>query len=74
MVRRPAGVHSAFKNGKGVYFSAVDDRHALKQVDWERIGDKTIRLSLLTFCGDLDADGAWRPSFHCLLRPNDGDW
>jgi hypothetical protein len=43
-------------------------------VDWERIGDKTIRLSLLTFCGDLDADGAWRPSFHYLLRPNDGDW
>ena len=65
---------AAYKNGKGVYFSAVDDRHTLKQVDWERIGDKSVRLSLMTFCGDLDADGAWRPSFHYVLRPYDGGW
>ena len=51
---------AAYKNCKGVYFSAVDDRHTLKQVDWERIGDGAVRLSLLTFCGDLDADGAWK--------------
>ena len=65
---------AAYKKGRGVYFSAVDDRHTLKQVDWERIGDKTVRLSLLTFCGDLDADGAWRPAFHYVLRPYDGNW
>ncbi len=65
---------AAYKNGQGVYFSAVDDRHTLKQVDWERIGEETVRLSLLTFCGDLDADGAWRPSFCYALRPCDGGW
>ena len=65
---------AAYKKGRGVYFSAVDDRHTLKQVDWERIGDGAVRLSLLTFCGDLDADGAWRPKFHYTLRPYDGDW
>ena len=64
---------AAYKNGKGVYFSAVDDRHTPKQVDWERIGDAKVRLSLLTFCGDL-TDGAWRPSFYYVLRPFDGDW
>ena len=64
---------AAYRNGKGVYFSAVDDRHTPKQVDWERIGDKTVRLSLLTFCGDL-TDGAWRPSFCYVLRPYDGGW
>ena len=32
---------AAYKNGHGVYFSAVDDRHTLKQVDWERIGFAT---------------------------------
>lgn len=63
----------AYKDDKGVYFSAVDDRHTPKQVDWERIGDKKVRLSLLTFCGDL-TDGAWRPSFYYALRPYDGDW
>ena len=65
---------AAYKNGRGVYFSAVDDRHTLKQVDWERIGDKAVRLSLMTFCGDLDADGAWRSTFHYALRPYDGGW
>ncbi len=65
---------AAYKDGRGVYFSAVDDRHTLKQVDWERIGDKAVRLSLMTFCGDLDADGAWRPKFHYALRPCDGCW
>ena len=65
---------AAYNNGSGVYFSAVDDRHTPKQVDWERIGDKKLRLSLLTFCGDLAADGAWRPSFYYSLRPFDGGW
>ena len=65
---------AAYKNGKGVYFSAVDDRHTLKQVDWERAGDGTVRLSLLTFCGDLADDGAWRPAFHYVLRAYEGDW
>ncbi len=65
---------SAYKNGKGIYFSAVDDRHTLKQVDWERIGDDAVRLSLLTFCGDLADDGAWRPAFHYVLRAFEGDW
>ena len=64
---------AAYKNGKGVYFSAVDERHTPKCVDWERIGDEAVRLSLLTFCGDL-TDGAWRPSFHYVLRPCDGGW
>ena len=64
---------AAYRDGKGVYFSAVDDRHTPKGVDWERVGDKAVRLSLLTFCGDL-TDGAWRPSFHYALRPYDGEW
>ena len=64
---------AAYKNGKGVYFSAVDDRHTPKNVDWERLGDGTVRLLLLTFCGDL-TDGAWRPSFYYALRPYDGGW
>jgi len=65
---------AAYKNGKGVYFSAVDDCHALKQVDWDRIGDDMVRLSMLTFCGDLDKDGAWRPKFHYSLRSYEGGW
>ena len=65
---------AAYKDGKGVYFSAVDDRHTPKGVDWERMGDDAVRLSLLTFCGDLDKDGAWRPKFYYALRPYDGDW
>lgn len=64
---------AAYKNGKGIYFSAVDDRHTLKQVDWECTVDKTVRLSLLTFCGDL-TNGAWRPSFYYALRPLNGGW
>lgn len=64
---------SAYKNGKGVYFSAVDGRHTPKSIDWERVGERAVRLSLLTFCGDL-TDGEWRPSFHYALRPLDGDW
>ena len=65
---------SAYKDGRGVYFSAVDDRHTPKAVEWAKTGDKAVRLSLQTFCGDLDADGAWRPKFHYLLRPYDGGW
>ena len=65
---------AAYKDGKGVYFSAVDDRHTPKAVDWERIDDNMVRLSLQTFCGDLDVGGAWRPKFHYLLRPYDGGW
>ena len=64
---------AAYKNGKGVYFSAVDDRHTPKNVDWQRLGDGTVRLLLLTFCGDL-TDGAWRPSFYYALRPYGGGW
>ena len=65
---------AAYKVDKGVYFSAVDDRHTPKGVNWERMGDRAVRLSLQTFCGDLDADGAWRPKFYYLIRPYDGDW
>ena len=65
---------AAYRNGLGVYFSAVDDRHTPKAVDWEIIDDTTVRLSLQTFCGDLDKDGAWRPSFHYSLRPYHGEW
>ena len=64
---------AAYKDGNGVYFSAVDDRHTPKGVDWERIGDEKVRLSLMTFCGDL-TDGAWRPKFYYLLRPYGGGW
>ena len=65
---------AAYKDGRGVYFSAVDDRHTPKAVDWDRQDGKSIRLTLQTFCGDLDADGAWRPKFHYSLRPYDGGW
>ena len=30
---------AAYKDGKGVYFSAVDTRHTPKAVDWEELGD-----------------------------------
>jgi hypothetical protein len=65
---------AAYGEGRGVYFSAVDSRHTPKGVEWERVGDDCVRLSLQTFCGDLDADGAWRPAFHYLLRPYAGGW
>ncbi len=65
---------AAYKAGRGLYFSAVDSGHTPKAVNWEQIDDKTVRLTLQTFCGDLDKDGAWRPKFHYLLRPYDGGW
>ena len=65
---------AAYKNGRGVYFSAIDNRHTPKDIDWERISDDVVRLSLLTFCGDLDKDGAWRPDFNYMLRTYDGGW
>ena len=65
---------AAYKDGKGVYFSAVDDRHTPKGVDWDQQDGKAIRLTLQTFCGDLDKDGAWRPKFHYSLRPYEGGW
>ena len=65
---------AAYKDGKGAYFSAVDDRHTPKAVEWEQIDGKSVRLSLQTFCGDLDKDGAWRPKFRYLLRPYEGGW
>ena len=65
---------AAYKAGRGLYFSAVDSGHTPKAVNWEQIDDKTVRLTLQTFCGDLDKDGAWRPNFHYLLRPYDGGW
>ena len=65
---------AAYKDGKGLYFSAVDDRHTQKAVDWDQQDGKSIRLTLQTFCGDLDADGAWRPKFHYLLKPYEGGW
>ncbi len=64
---------AAYKGGKGVYFSAVDDRHIPKGVEWEHLDGKSVRLSLQTFCGDL-TDGDWRPSFRYCLRPYDGNW
>ena len=65
---------AAHKDGRGVYFSAVDGRHTPKAVDWERVDDGAVRMSLQTFCGDLDGDGAWRPGFCYSLRPYDGGW
>ena len=65
---------AAYRDGRAVYFSAVDDRHTPKDVDWERVGGNAVRLSLLTFCGDLDKDGTWRPGFHYTLRPYAGGW
>ena len=65
---------AAYKDGRGVYFSAVDDRHTPKAVDWDQQDGKSIRLTLQTFCGDLDADGAWRPKFHYSIRPYEGEW
>lgn len=65
---------AAYKGGAGVYFSAVDDRHIPKGVEWELMDDRTVRLSLQTFCGDLDEDGAWRPKFHYALLPYAGGW
>ena len=64
---------AAYREGKGLYFSAVDDRHTPKAVDWESVGANAVRLSLLTFCGDL-TNGAWRPEFHYSLRPYEGGW
>ena len=65
---------AAYKEGKGVYFSAADNRHTPKAVNWEQIDDKTVRLTLQTFCGDLDKDGAWRPKFYYSLRSYEGGW
>ena len=65
---------AAYKDGMGIYFSAVDGRHTPKAVDWEDLGANGVRLTLQTFCGDLDADGAWRAKFHYSLRPYDGGW
>ena len=65
---------AAYKDGRGVYFSAVDAHHTPKGIEWERLSDKAVRLSLQTFCGDLDADGAWRSKFHYSIRPYDGGW
>ncbi len=64
---------AAYKDGRGVYFSAVDSRHTPKGVVWELIDGKVVRLSLQTFCGDL-TDGAWRPAFHYALRAYEGSW
>ena len=64
---------AAYKNGAGVYFSAADGRHTPKGVEWERVDGRTIRLSLQTLCGDLTG-GDWRPDFHYVLRPYEGDW
>ncbi len=64
---------AAYKDGMGVYFSAVDPRHTPKGVVWELVDDKTVRLSLQTFCGDL-TDGAWRPAFRYSLRAYRGGW
>lgn len=65
---------AAYRDGKGVYFSAVDSRHTPKGVEWERLDDKTVRLSLQTFCGDLEKDGTWQPSFYYSLRTYSGGW
>ena len=65
---------AAYNDGKGVYFSAVDNRHTPKAVDWDQLDGKSIRLTLQTFCGDIEVDGAWRPKFHYSLRPYDGGW
>ena len=65
---------AAYRDGEGVYFSAVDNRHTPKAVEWERVDDRNVRLSLQTFCGDLDAEGAWRPKFYYSLRPYEGGW
>ena len=65
---------AAYKDDMGIYFSAVDGRHTPKAVDWEDLGANGVRLTLQTFCGDLDADGAWRAKFHYSLRPYDGGW
>ncbi|MBR4651994.1 MAG: hypothetical protein IKO72_01415 [Kiritimatiellae bacterium] len=65
---------AAYRDGHGVYFSAVDGRHTPKAVDWEEVDARTVRLTLQTFCGDLDVDGAWRPQFHYSLRPYMGGW
>ena len=64
---------AAYKDGKGVYFSAVDSRHTPKGVGWELVDGKIVRLTLQTFCGDLSG-GAWRPAFHYALRPYEGSW
>ena len=65
---------AAYGDGAGLYFSAIDDRHTPKGVEWELVDGGTVRLSLQTFCGDLDADGAWRPKFHYALRAYGGGW
>ena len=65
---------AAYRDGKGVYFAAEDDRHTPKGVEYERVTDAHIRLSLQTFCGDLAADGAWRPALAYVVRPYDGGW
>ena len=65
---------AAYADGAGIYFSAVDDRHTPKGVEWELVDGSAVRLSLQTFCGDLDADGAWRPKFFYALRAYEGGW
>jgi len=64
---------AAYKDGHGVYFSAVDPRHTPKGVEYDWMTPNTTRLSLQTFCGDLTA-GAWKPGFHYLVKPYNGGW
>ena len=62
-----------YQDGKGVYFSAEDDHHTQKGVEWEYLPPKAARLSLQTFCGEADGR-VYDSRFVYRLQPYDGDW
>ena len=64
---------SHYRNGKGLYFAACDERDTQKAVEWERAGPQAARLSLQTFCGEA-SDGVYESAFEYELRPYDGEW
>ena len=63
-----------YKAGRGVYFMAEDPRHTQKGVEYDYLDERSTRLSLQVFCGDLGDDGAWRPDWRILVKPYSGDW
>ena len=65
---------ASYANGLGVYFAAVDPHHTPKATEFTPVDGLRTRLSLQTFCGDLAADGAWRPDWEYVLRPYIGGW
>lgn len=62
-----------YRDGRGLYFAAHDEKHVQKLVEWEYRDKSTARLTLQTLCGDA-REGVWAPDFDYVLRPYCGGW